>query len=254
MQGAAETSGDPQPVMKTVDKALSMDAEGKHVGRWTAEEHSAFLVGLRAYGREWKKVAQQIKTRTSAQIRSHAQKYFAKLAKDGEHAALSSYGITSVSVGAAAGGIEDKIDEMILRLTKRQAELLERNRRGPLLAGVLGPQPTWTRDLDEGEVIALQVLCGAGRSETGADGLESGGGGSGGGDSGGDASISRRGSDDGAVSSGSISSTSSTSSGAATDTAGGDSSSPSLSPLIEVVENGKKRSAALAFAEEDGRR
>jgi hypothetical protein len=33
------------------------------------------------YGREWKRVAADIKTRTSAQIRSHAQKYFAKLAK-----------------------------------------------------------------------------------------------------------------------------------------------------------------------------
>ena len=51
-------------------------------GRWSAEEHKAFLTGLRDYGREWKKVANAIKSRTSAQIRSHAQKYFAKLAKD----------------------------------------------------------------------------------------------------------------------------------------------------------------------------
>lgn len=50
-------------------------------GRWTAEEHEAFLRGLRVYGREWKRVAADIKTRSSAQIRSHAQKYFAKLAK-----------------------------------------------------------------------------------------------------------------------------------------------------------------------------
>jgi len=50
-------------------------------GRWTKEEHRAFLIGLKLYGREWKKVAQRIKTRTSAQIRSHAQKYFAKLSK-----------------------------------------------------------------------------------------------------------------------------------------------------------------------------
>jgi len=49
-----------------------------HTGRWTRDEHQAFLTGLRIYGREWKKVAQSIKTRTSAQIRSHAQKYFAK--------------------------------------------------------------------------------------------------------------------------------------------------------------------------------
>jgi Myb-like DNA-binding domain. len=51
-------------------------------GRWTKEEHEAFLEGLEIYGREWKKVAQRIPTRTSAQIRSHAQKYFAKLSRD----------------------------------------------------------------------------------------------------------------------------------------------------------------------------
>jgi SHAQKYF class myb-like DNA-binding protein len=51
-------------------------------GRWTKEEHQAFLQGLKVYGREWKKVAQNIPTRSSAQIRSHAQKYFAKMAKD----------------------------------------------------------------------------------------------------------------------------------------------------------------------------
>ena len=51
-------------------------------GRWTREEHEQFLEGLKVYGREWKKVAQRIPTRTLAQIRSHAQKYFAKLARE----------------------------------------------------------------------------------------------------------------------------------------------------------------------------
>ena len=54
-------------------------------GRWTASEHDAFLKGLKVYGREWKKVARCIQTRTSAQIRSHAQKYFAKLSKERKH-------------------------------------------------------------------------------------------------------------------------------------------------------------------------
>lgn len=51
-------------------------------GRWTATEHNAFLRGLRIFGREWKKVVTCIPTRTSAQIRSHAQKYFAKQSKE----------------------------------------------------------------------------------------------------------------------------------------------------------------------------
>jgi SHAQKYF class myb-like DNA-binding protein len=50
-------------------------------GRWTAAEHQAFCRGLAIYGREWKRVAQDIPTRTSAQVRSHAQKYFTKLEK-----------------------------------------------------------------------------------------------------------------------------------------------------------------------------
>lgn len=48
-------------------------------GRWTQKEHDNFLIGLQLYGREWKRVAKYVYTRTSCQIRSHAQKYFAKL-------------------------------------------------------------------------------------------------------------------------------------------------------------------------------
>lgn len=56
--------------------------DGQTAGRWTPEEHQDFLEGLKIFGREWKKVAERIPTRTSAQIRSHAQKYFSKLARD----------------------------------------------------------------------------------------------------------------------------------------------------------------------------
>ena len=34
------------------------------------------FVALRLYGKEWKKVENHIKTRSGAQIRSHAQKFF----------------------------------------------------------------------------------------------------------------------------------------------------------------------------------
>ncbi|KAF0693011.1 Aste57867_15960 [Aphanomyces stellatus] len=66
-----------------MDKELQVSGSAMNGGRWTEQEHESFLAGLHLYGREWKKVAAKIKTRTSAQIRSHAQKYFAKLAKDG---------------------------------------------------------------------------------------------------------------------------------------------------------------------------
>jgi len=50
-------------------------------GRWTKDEHEKFLDGIRIYGKEWKKIASMIDTRTVVQIRTHAQKYFQKLAK-----------------------------------------------------------------------------------------------------------------------------------------------------------------------------
>ena len=50
-------------------------------GRWTKEEHGAFLMGLKLYGKEWKKVAAKVRTRTVVQTRTHAQKYFQKLQK-----------------------------------------------------------------------------------------------------------------------------------------------------------------------------
>lgn len=53
----------------------------EHTGRWTKEEHEAFLSALQMYGKEWKKVAAKVKTRTVVQTRTHAQKYFQKLAK-----------------------------------------------------------------------------------------------------------------------------------------------------------------------------
>ena len=54
---------------------------GENTGRWTSEEHDFFLEGLRNYGKEWKKIAELIQTRTVVQIRTHAQKYFQKVAK-----------------------------------------------------------------------------------------------------------------------------------------------------------------------------
>lgn len=53
----------------------------EHTGRWTRAEHQAFLFALNQYGKEWKKVAAHVKTRTVVQTRTHAQKYFQKLQK-----------------------------------------------------------------------------------------------------------------------------------------------------------------------------
>jgi len=56
-------------------------AQAENTGRWTQEEHRYFLEGLEKHGKGWKKIASLIKSRTVVQIRTHAQKYFQKLAK-----------------------------------------------------------------------------------------------------------------------------------------------------------------------------
>jgi len=53
-------------------------------GRWTATEHEAFISSLRLYGKDWYRVEEAIGTRSSAQIRSHAQKFLSKLDKEPE--------------------------------------------------------------------------------------------------------------------------------------------------------------------------
>ena len=48
-------------------------------GRWTQEEQDKFIEGIAIFGTIWKKVKTLIKTRTSTQVRSHAQKFFLKM-------------------------------------------------------------------------------------------------------------------------------------------------------------------------------
>ena len=51
-------------------------------GRWTNEEHQKFIEGIFKYGNEWKRVQSIIKTRSSTQARSHAQKFFLRMKKE----------------------------------------------------------------------------------------------------------------------------------------------------------------------------
>lgn len=50
---------------------------------WTAEEHHQFLVGLEKYGpRDVKSIAALVTTRNATQVRTHAQKYFLRVARE----------------------------------------------------------------------------------------------------------------------------------------------------------------------------
>lgn len=60
------------PVLKTSSNV-------KNEGHWTDEEHEKFLQGYQKYGRNWTMVAKDfVTTRTRRQVRTHAQKHFAK--------------------------------------------------------------------------------------------------------------------------------------------------------------------------------
>ena len=48
-------------------------------GRWDPDEHMRFIEAINNYGNEWKEVQKYVGTRTSNQVRSHAQKFFLKL-------------------------------------------------------------------------------------------------------------------------------------------------------------------------------
>lgn len=76
---AAPPSSPPRP--KSPESYRVIETGKEYTGRWTKEEHDDFLAGLKIHGKDWKKVAARVKTRTVVQIRTHAQKYLQKLQK-----------------------------------------------------------------------------------------------------------------------------------------------------------------------------
>ena len=55
--------------------------QGENTGRWSTNEHTLFLSGIQNYGKDWKRIADLIPSRTVVQTRTHAQKYVRKVAK-----------------------------------------------------------------------------------------------------------------------------------------------------------------------------
>jgi SHAQKYF class myb-like DNA-binding protein len=64
---------------KTPKRPLDIKSDNCKDGKWTEEEHQRFLDAMELYGNIWKKVEAYIGTRSTAQIRSHAQKHFRRL-------------------------------------------------------------------------------------------------------------------------------------------------------------------------------
>ena len=65
---------------KLYSRETIAERKGKKVGRWTRTEHLRFVQAIKLYGRtDYWRVQEHVGTRTAQQIRSHAQKYFAKV-------------------------------------------------------------------------------------------------------------------------------------------------------------------------------
>ncbi|EAR84229.2 Myb-like DNA-binding domain, shaqkyf class protein (macronuclear) [Tetrahymena thermophila SB210] len=71
-----------QPVKSINYNNTIQNPNGSNTGRWTREEHLRFVKGLGMYGKNWKKVEEYVGTRSGAQIRSHAQKFFNKIQRE----------------------------------------------------------------------------------------------------------------------------------------------------------------------------
>jgi len=138
----------------TTAQAGGQGSQGENTGRWTAEEHRLFLQGLELHGKGWKKIASLIKSRTVVQIRTHAQKYFQKLAKarqNGEEGDVPMEGrggtaaLPSVSTAAAhsskrrrqTSGTKRKAIQSVVSSAQRQGKKLAAGRAA---SGV--PNPT----------------------------------------------------------------------------------------------------------------
>jgi len=72
----------PPKKMKKLKKREPKSNESQfNTGRWEKEEHERFVEAILKFGNEWKKVQKYVKTRSSTQARSHAQKFFFKIKK-----------------------------------------------------------------------------------------------------------------------------------------------------------------------------
>ena len=79
---ADKPSAADEAVFERLQTSLAHMANRDNTGRWTNEEHDLFLHCLKVFGKDWKKFADVMRTRSVIQIRTHAQKYFQKVARE----------------------------------------------------------------------------------------------------------------------------------------------------------------------------
>ena len=99
----------------------------EQTGRWTRLEQERFISGLETYGKDWKKIAIAVETRTIVQVRTHAQKFQKKLSKifdkkEGEVSLEDAKGVVGGTTESVGGRMRLRVDEGELkRLQKLHA-------------------------------------------------------------------------------------------------------------------------------------
>uniref|UniRef100_A0A7N0VDP9 Uncharacterized protein n=1 Tax=Kalanchoe fedtschenkoi TaxID=63787 RepID=A0A7N0VDP9_KALFE len=84
---SCETNLDGSGVALKVRKPYTISKQRE---KWTEEEHQKFIEALKLFGRAWRQIEDYIGTKTAVQIRSHAQKFFSKVTKEGANSVEAS--------------------------------------------------------------------------------------------------------------------------------------------------------------------
>ncbi|KAH8071826.1 ubiquitin-protein transferase [Aureococcus anophagefferens] len=95
----AQLGNPPPPSQPNQYYARSPDSIKK--GRWTDDEHQQFMDLMAVHGKSWSKIAAHMVNRSEPQVRSHAQKHFAKERKEQEEAAAALAGEQPADDGSA---------------------------------------------------------------------------------------------------------------------------------------------------------
>ena len=120
--------------------------------RWTEQEHDRFVEALKLHGRAWRKIEEHIGTKTAVQIRSHAQKFFAKLQKEHQKS-LEADQMSDVTKG---GGNTNTEDGATTRDTQTSGE-------GPSMnatANVKDPEAAKKLSGNNNSTLLMQALMG----------------------------------------------------------------------------------------------
>ena len=97
-------------------------------GRWKPNEHDKFLEAIIIYGNDWKLVQKCIKSRSSTQARSHAQKFLLKLRKKLKIEPDSSNKLSKES-------IDEIVKEIIETSCLRNSNAIDRDKLVKLIMG-----------------------------------------------------------------------------------------------------------------------